>query len=292
MDYRILEDISKWSIEQRIDALKTIYKERMGIELDIENPKRFSEKCQKLKLFCNDPLMTKCVNKLTFKQYVREKLGNGYTAELIDVWHSPVDVNIRDVPEKCVIKSNCSKEGECLYIIKDKKKIDIEKLENEIRERWFDWRLLNTNSFNCMYYDVKPCVLVEEYIEECDRDADEYKVMCFGGIPQYIYKVEGHFTNGQNNIGRYAVSFFTKEWKYIDVQVGKHENNPNATKPVNIQKMLEISEILSKDFPFVRIDFFETDSGLKLSELTFVPNSGLKKYYPDSFDLEMGRLWK
>ena len=52
------------------------------------------------KLYDNDPNITTCINKLTFKQYVREKIGDGYTAPLIDVWHSPEDVRIEDIPRR------------------------------------------------------------------------------------------------------------------------------------------------------------------------------------------------
>ena len=43
----------------------------------MEKPERFTEKIQWRKLYENDPRISRCIDKLTFKQYVREKIGAG-----------------------------------------------------------------------------------------------------------------------------------------------------------------------------------------------------------------------
>ncbi|MCR4643715.1 MAG: hypothetical protein K5697_17030 [Lachnospiraceae bacterium] len=91
---RILEDISKWSIEKRRAKLEEIYEQRIGTPLNLDNPYRFTEKTQWRKLYENDPRITRGVDKLTIKQFIREKLGDGYTAPIIDVWHNPEDVKM------------------------------------------------------------------------------------------------------------------------------------------------------------------------------------------------------
>ena len=55
--------------------------------------------------------------------------------------------------------------------------------------------------------------------------------------------------------------------------------------------MLEISRILSSEFPFVRVDFFDTRDSLFVAELTFYPGGGNKSYNPISFDKELGDLF-
>lgn len=40
---------------------------KMGYELDLENPRTFSEKIQWIKLFYRDPQMSRCADKVTFK---------------------------------------------------------------------------------------------------------------------------------------------------------------------------------------------------------------------------------
>lgn len=55
--------------------------------------------------------------------------------------------------------------------------------------------------------------------------------------------------------------------------------------------MKEFGKILSEDFPFVRVDFFDTEDHLYLAELTFNPGGGFTPYYPESFNKEMGELF-
>lgn len=52
--------------------------------------------------------------------------------------------------------------------------------------------------------------------------------------------------------------------------------------------MVKFAEILSKDFRFVRVDFYETGNKLYFGEMTFTSSSGTEKIYPESFDLELG----
>ena len=63
-------------------------------------------------------------------------------------------------------------------------------------------------------------------------------------------------------------------------------------RPKHLSEMLEIARILSKPFPFVRVDFFENTQKVHLAELTFVAWGGMRPYEPESFDLEMGSWLK
>ena len=53
-------------------------------------------------------------------------------------------------------------------------------------------------------------------------------------------------------------------------------------RPKCLDEILEYSRILSKDFPFVRADFYEVEGKVYFAELTFTPNGNyLTKYKPD-----------
>lgn len=289
---RILEDISKWPIEKRRTKLEQIYEQRIGVVLNLDNPQRFTEKMQWRKLYEDDPRITRCINKLTFKQYVREKLGDGYTAPLIDVWHSPDDVDLQGIPEKCVLKSNCSGDGHYTFLIHDKERVDLDAKEKEIKESWFDRRNLHTNSFFAAYYPIKPCVLVEELISDLETGANEYKFLCFNGEPKYVYHGDDHFVKGDGKRKECSVSHYSLDWVNLGIQYGNHVNNRNVKPPKFMKEMVEISRKLSKDFSFVRVDFFESDNKFYISEMTFTQGGGLTPYFPDDFDYELGSYWK
>ena len=48
------------------------------------------------------------------------------------------------------------------------------------------------------------------------------------------------------------------------------------------------AEILCKEFPFVRVDFFVTNEIYYFAELTFTPSGGMMPFNPDKYDLEWG----
>ena len=54
--------------------------------------------------------------------------------------------------------------------------------------------------------------------------------------------------------------------------------NKKYPKPKNIEKMISLAATLSKDFMFVRVDFYEINGKLYLGELTFTPGAGFFRY--------------
>ena len=67
----------------------------------------------------------------------------------------------------------------------------------------------------------------------------------------------------------------------------KHQNVA-LPKPLNFNKMLEIAETLSKDFPHVRVDLYNINGRIFFGELTFYDGSGYMRFKPDDFDFALG----
>lgn len=283
-----MEDISKWPIEKREEFLKKVFEEKVGRYLDLENPKSFSEMIQWIKLYYHDPLISQCVDKVLFKEFIREKLGDGHTAKIYKIWESAEEVNLRDIPEQCVVKSNCSSDGHNILLIPNKSMVDLDKAEKEIKENWFDRLKLHTNSFANYYYRIRPKVYVEEYLKEAEDSPDDYDVFCFHGEPKFIYVKTAHFVNGFNREG-YPVSFYTTDWKSMNEKYRDFPSRADLERPPHLNEMLEISRKVSKDFPFVRVDFFENSKKLYVAEFSFAPWAGLRAYEPEAMDYEMGK---
>lgn len=62
-------------------------------------------------------------------------------------------------------------------------------------------------------------------------------------------------------------------------------------KPKHFEEMLPIARKLATEYPFVRVDFYDTDEQLYLGEMTFNPGAGMTKYTPQTFNLELGNLF-
>lgn len=282
------EKIHMLTTEERAERLKLIYKNRMGSELDLNDPLTFTEKIQWYKLFYHHPDLSRCVDKVDSKEYIAEKIGEGHTAKLLRVWNSPDEVCFDGLPDRFVVKSNCQSEGKYIVMVKDKNTFDFESLTDEIKKYWFNPMNLLINGFCNAYHTVKPKVFVEEFLGE---ELHDYKFFCFSGKPELLYVSQEKLVDGKPVCSECQISFYDFDWKMIDVNVGGHPTNPNAPKPYHIEEMRKTAESLAADFPFIRVDFFDTEDQFYISELTFYP-SGLTSYNPDTFNRHMGDMFK
>ena len=286
MKSNVIEDYSKWSKEQRIKKLEELYKECIGEDLDIINPRRFTEKVQWMKIYYSSQKIVQCIDKITFKDYVRSHLGKGMTAPIYKVWREPAEVSLDGLPDKCVIKSNCSSEGRNIKLIYDWNSFDKEELISEIRKTWYDRLKLETNSSVTAYHLVKPAVFVEALIPGYEA-AYEYKFFCFNGVPKCVYALKYHFVDGTRRED-FSVSFYTTEWEFMNCRFGNYDYINNLEKPDKLQQMIDIAKRVARDFMFVRVDFIDSTDGLYLSEFTFYPSAGMVPFYPMETDYLIG----
>ena len=94
--------------EAKENILKETFKNRVGYDLNLENPRSFNEKIMWLKLYYQDPLITKCCDKFAVKDYVTETIGEGHIVPTIAVWDDPKDIDFNTLPEQFVLKVNWS----------------------------------------------------------------------------------------------------------------------------------------------------------------------------------------
>lgn len=124
--------------------------------------------------------------------------------------------------------------------------------------------------------------------EHDNIELTDYKFYCFGGTPEFLY-----ISKGLEDHSTAHISYLTLDWKQADFY---REDYPAfdtiPPKPVNFEQMVEFAEIFSKDIPFLRVDFYEINSNLYFSELTFYPGSGFTKFIPESADLKLGDMLK
>jgi hypothetical protein len=63
-------------------------------------------------------------------------------------------------------------------------------------------------------------------------------------------------------------------------------------RPSQYEKMVNLAKALSKDIPFVRVDFYQKGEQVYFGELTFCPSNGNKKFIPEEWDYKIGRWIK
>ena len=257
-----------------------LFRMHMGYSFDLNNPKTFCEKIQWYAFNWHYEEIVKATDKVLFKDYIEQRLGPGYTIPLLGHW---TDINEfkkawSGFPERFVLKSNLSADENNMKIVLDKSKENLYDVVKEVK-RWLNPRNTQLNCVHCNFYRSTPQILAEEYRTNRDGKLFDYKFFCFDGEPYCIY------VNPPGNI-----TFYSLDWRKLDVQYGKYPTG-TCDKPKHFEEMISIARELSGEYPFVRVDFYDTDEQLYLGEMTFNPGGGMLKYKPKSFDEELGKMF-
>ena len=285
---RFLPCKNKWPLFLLRSRLMADYKKRHGYKMNLKNPKTFTEKLQWYKLyFKGDGHLERIVDKYLFKDYIKEHLGEGYTIPLLGAWTdiNQLEKDWSSLPEEFCLKSTLQSDGNCIKFIHNKSSIPFDTIKKELKE-WLNPKKTLINSFCKAYYNATPRILAEEYMQNVKDQLFDYKFFCFDGEPYCIYTAVEHFSEKGSTI-----TFYDLNWKKMDVQYGNHEVG-DLPKPIHYEEMLTISKKLSKGFPFLRVDFFDTKEKLLLAELTLYPGGGNTPYKPNSFNETLGNLFK
>ncbi|MFW6008126.1 MAG: ATP-grasp fold amidoligase family protein [archaeon] len=260
--------------------IKDRFKERLGRKVELENPIKFNDKLQWLKLNWYDPLATRCSDKYKVRKYVKEKIGEKYLNELYEVYESVAEINFTKLPRSFVLKAT---HGSGMNIIcKDKRKINWDE-EFKIMRRWLR-RTYGLSKVEWVYRDIKPRIICEKYLEgENGKSPKDYKIFCFNGEPKFIEVDFDRHTSHKRNL-------YDRKWNFIDAEI-IYPNKPNKkiSKPINFDEMLRVSKILSEDFPHVRVDLYNIFGKIFFGELTFFHESGMGKFKPEEFEVEVGK---
>ena len=180
----------------------------------------------------------------------------------------------------------CTHDSGGIVICKDKANFDIEAAREKINKSlktnyywvWREWQ----------YKNVKPRIIIEKYMEDKEtKELRDYKFFCFNGEVK-VFKIDfDRFINHKAN-------YFDKNKKLLRFgeNICPPDFNRKLEMPYNIDKMLELAEQLSKDKPFIRIDFYEMNKKIYFGELTFCPAAGIGSFEPEEWDYKLGQFIK
>ena len=245
-------------LEHRV---KKQYEEVFHKKLHLRSPKSLNEKLIWLSLYWRHPLKTMCADKVKVRDYVRQKGLSEILTPILGIYESSDDIHVEELPSCFVLKCNHG----CAYniVVKDKEKTDF----TLVKQQLDDWlaETYKGNVSEIHYKDISPhLILCEEYL--CRNGQDElvdYKIHCLNGQPEYIQVCHDRDERGVAHRASYSL-----DWKPLH-----YFTEPECVmeKPKSLEHMVEYAKVLSQDFPYVRVDFYEVDEKPVLSELTFTP---------------------
>ena len=258
------------------------YKIKTGNSLSLSNPKRYTEKIQWYKLNYRTREMTVCSDKYTVRKYLEDRGYGSILNPLYAVYENPDDIDFDALPNRFALK--CSTGSGLNYFVYDKKKEDYSRLRSMMHE-WFKDDSYAYGREWC-YKDCRPRILVERLIPRNDKnDLPDYKFFCFQGRVFCLYTMIDYTDNHENG----KLGFFDREFNQMPYfRLDFKPITESVHKPDCFDEMVRIAEDLAKDFPHVRVDFYDVNGKVVFGELTFYNACGYTKFKPDEFDYIMG----
>lgn len=259
------------------------FRKRLKRNVDLENPVLFNDKIQWLKLNWYDSTATLCADKYEVRDFVKKRIGEQYLNELYGTYKSVKEIDLDKLPKQFVLKAT---HGSGTNIICEDKDSEDWKRNFRIMRKWLKKNMYWTTR-EWVYKDIVPKIVCEKYLgDETGTPPNDYKIFCFDGKPQLI-QVDIDRFNGHKQV------FYNLNWTPKHVTIDNIlDKNIRVDKPETLEKMLELSEELSKGFPHVRVDFYSLRDQIIFGELTFFHRNGLGKFNPSSFEKELGDFLK
>jgi len=257
--------------------LSFFYRIRMGRRLNLQNPQSLSEKIQWLKLNWHADILTKCADKYEVRKFVEKRIGPQVLKKLYGVYEKPEDIDFNKLPEAFVLKVNhgsrqnifCKKKSEL------DRKSTLRLLKKYYKENLYplyrEWA----------YKNIAPRIICEEHLTKNDETLYEYGFYCYNGVPRLV-------EINEDRAELHRVNMFDIDLNILENKYSSPALQEPVTRTPQYEKVLEYAAILSRGFPFVRVDFIVVNSRIYFGEMTFYPLAGLCKLDPQSFDSYLG----
>ncbi len=254
------------------------YRKKIGEAPDIDNPKKFTEKLQWLKLNYRNPDIPICSDKYEAKKYIeKQNIENLYIIPNLAVYNSADELDLDKLPENFIIKATHGSGWN--VICRDKSKIDWKNMK-KVMNTWLSENLyIYGREWN--YKEQTPRLIVEPLMDT--KPLVDYKFLCCNG------KCRGMQVN--HDVGdKHFVDYYDGDWNlFPDMNCGVALNSGKAIpKPEQFDEMKEIAEKLAKPFPFVRVDLYNINGKIYFGEMTFFPGSGFWNVTPKKYDEMFG----
>ena len=237
------------------------YLKKNNINYNESNLITFQDKINWLIIHDTNELKGKCADKILLHEYSKKIIGKDICNKILKIYNNVNEINIEELPEKCVIKANHGSGFN--IIVKNKTLLNIA-YAKKLLNNWIkiDYGLMN---YEFHYSFIKRKIFLEEFIGENFKN---YKFLCYNGQPKYVYV---SLKEGNN---RYR-NFYDMNWNFLNFHC---LSEPHPTyqykKPKFFNLMKEYAKKLSNDFIFVRVDLYELENEVRLGELTFSPLGG------------------
>ena len=239
----------------------------------------FQDKLNWLIIHDTNIIKGKCADKILLHEFSIKKLGKDICNKILKIYNNIDEININELPDKFVLKANHGSGFN--IIVENKTNLNIKESKNKLT-KWMNIDY-GKSHMEFHYSFIKKKIFAEEYI---GKNLKNYKFLCYNGEPKFVYL---SITEGNN---KYR-NFYDMNWNFLNFHcLSQPHPFYNFTKPKYFKIMKKYASILSNEFRFVRVDFYELEKEIRLGELTFTPMNTFFNCKNKSHEIELGKYIK
>ena len=283
--YKLIDNNPKKAIEMKWNRF---YRRKFPWK----NPRTLNEKLTWMEVYTDTSEWSEYTDKYEVRKHI-ESLGlKDILTECYGVWDRAEDINFDKLPDKFVLK--CTHDCGSTIIIRDKNKMNKQSvvgfLNKHVSVRY------GYDSCEPHYTSIKPRIMAESLIEMDNTDefssetTVDHKIRCIDGKVQYDMvcydrSLESGSGGSKTIYDLYDIHTWQPMRQYLADRGVKYRNVP---RPHNLERMIEIAEIIAKDYPQVRVDLYNVKGKIYFGEMTFFAFSGMNNHFTMEFQRMIG----
>lgn len=259
-----------------------------GERLDFANPQTFTQKCQWIKLYDQDPRKSVYSDKYAVREHIKETIGEEYLVPLLtidgkDHFYNANEIDFEKLPNKFVLK--CNHGSHMNILVEDKSLLTKKQIKNYKKQlnKWLKINYVYYVALETQYLGIKPCIIIEKFLEP-NTEMREFKFTYFNGELAFYWISERIVYDS-----RTTTSFLPNgELAPFNFDLGINKPVDDPSIPSEIDQMLQIANKLAEDFTMVRVDLALLNGKIYFSELTFNSAAGYDAPRPIEYNKIIG----
>jgi hypothetical protein len=249
----------------------------------LDPPVGFNEHVLHRLLHDRDKRLKVINDKLALRDFIRQRVGADFVVPLLGVWRDPSGIDWAGLPIPFVLKPNHAS-GHCAFV-RTPEDLDPARLaalaRGWLRTDYFDEKL------EWGYRGLPRRLLAEPLLRGADGGAPpEAQVFTFGGRAHLIRVMTGMKGTPERRDNWFDRDGVRQAALRLRTQPGSY-----VLPPEQARRLTEVAEQVADGFVHMRVDFYLTESGLKIGELTPYTLAGTVEWSPPDWDERLGRVW-
>jgi hypothetical protein len=270
------------------------YARSFGRRPNLERPRLFTEYILHRIVHDRDPLLKVVSDKIAVRRWIDAVVGEGFTVPLLGAWASADEIDWAALPIPFVLKPSHSS-GPFRIVEQAVSAAQRQALVEEV-SAWLAVDFFDV-SLEWGYKGLPRRVTAEPLLRSADgASLIEVNVFAFHGQPRMLLAFTGHKHSETERCVMWIEASGARSDMWGSTALAHDVLGPDGAQRMADQveaarpAMLELSRRIGSHFPYVRVDFYITDGGLKIGELTSYPAAGCGVYRPDDADMRLGRM--